>query len=138
MTEDREDVPFIWVESGGSYIPLPEPSYKGYSNVQNELSRSDRNVSGFMIKERVVMKHSFTLEWKGLTADQKNELLALTEPNSFGIKFFDVMTDQIKYISASAGGVYRGNDLKLTPYGTFDTKTNTFPYYDVFMSLIER
>ena len=129
---------FISIESGGSYIDLPEPTYKGYSNVREELTRADRNVDGFLIKEHVAWKQTIDVTWKGITAAQKNLIISLTDPNSFGIRFFDMMTETYKYISASAGGVYRGNGMKITGYGTYDTRTGKFPYYDLTISFVER
>ena len=129
---------FLSIESNGSYIDLPEPTYKGYSNVREELTRADRNVDGFLIKEHVAWKQTIDVSWKGLTAAQKNLIISLTDPNSFGIRFFDMMTETYKYISASAGGVYRGTGMKITGYGTFNTTTNQFPYYDLSISLVER
>lgn len=126
------------IESNGNYIELPEPAYLGYSNVQEELTRSDRNIVGFLIKEHVAWKQTIEVQWKGLTAQQKNEIISNTNANSFGIRYFDMMTETIKYISASAGGVYRGTGMKIKGYGRFDAINNTFPYYDVSMSLIER
>lgn len=129
---------FLSIESNGSYIDLPEPAYKGYKNVVEELTRADRNIDGFLFKEHVAWKQTLEVEWKGLTAAQKNQIISLTNANSFGIRFFDMMTETFKYISASAGGVYRGTGMVINGYGTFDTTTNQFPYYDLKISLIER
>lgn len=126
------------IESGGTYIDLPTPAYEGYSNVIEELTRSDRNVTGFLIKEHVAWKQTIEVQWKGLTAEEKNRIIELTNANSFGIRYFDMMTETVKYISASAGGVYRGTGMKIKGYGTFDAEHNTFPHYDLSISLVER
>jgi len=126
------------IESNGNYIELPEPAYLGYTNVKEELTRSDRNITGFLIKEHVAWKQTIELQWKGLTAQEKNLIISSTDANSFGIRYFDMMTETIKYISASAGGVYRGTGMKIKGYGRFDAENNTFPYYDLSISLIER
>ena len=126
------------VESGGSYIDLPTPAHLGYSNVIEELTRSDRNITGFLIKEHVAWKQTIEVEWKGISAEDKNRIINLTSANSFGIRFFDMMTESIQYISASAGGVYRGTGMKIKGYCRFDSTNNTFPYYDLSISLVER
>ncbi len=126
------------IESGGSYIDLPTPAYTGYSNVIEELTRADRNINGFLIKEHVAWKQTIEVEWKAITAGEKNLILSLTSANSFGIRFFDMMTETVQYISAAAGGVYRGTGMKIKGYGKFDSTNNTFPYYDLSISLIER
>lgn len=126
------------IESGGSYIDLPTPAYTGYSNVIEELTRSDRNITGFLIKEHVAWKQTIEVEWKGLTAAEKNLIISSTNANSFGIRYFDMMTETVKYISASAGGVYRGTGMKIKGYGKFDAENDTFPYYDLSISLVER
>ena len=126
----------IAIESGGSYIDLPQPSYRGYASKWTELVRADRNTLGFLIKERIATKFTIEVQWTNLTAEEKNLVLDLTEPNSFGVRFVDMMTDSIKYISASAGGMYRGEDLEINGWGWFDG--TSFEKYDVKMTLIER
>ena len=118
------------VSSGGDYIDLPDPAYQAYTSIANEISNSDRNTLGNLIKERVAIKYSVTVEWHGLSSAQKNLLISLTDPNSFQLRYRSIMDDQIKY-----GKFYRGNDLKITGYGKFNGVT--FQYYDVAMSMVE-
>lgn len=124
------------IESNGAYVELPQPYYRGYASKWTELVRADRNTLGFLIKERIATKFTIDVEWRGLSSEQKNLILAMTEPNSFGVRFVDMMTDTIRYVNASAGGMYRGEDLLVEGYGNFDGVR--FQYYDVAMSLIER
>lgn len=126
------------IESNGNYIELPEPAYKGYTNVREELTRADRNVNGTLIKEHVAWKQTIEVQWKGLTPAQKNQIISLTDANTFGIRYFDTMTETMQYIHKSGNsGVYRGTGMKVVGYGTYDAVNNTFPRYDVSMSLIE-
>lgn len=130
------ETPVLAVQSGGSYIALPDPQYKEYSCVWEELTKADRNTTGFLIKLRIATKFTIEAKWVGLTAEEKNSLIELTNPNSFGLRFFDTMTDTYKYVSGSEGGFYRGSGYKINGWGRFDgTK---FQYYDVEMSLIQR
>lgn len=124
------------VESGGEYITLPMPMYRGYEVNLEELVVADRNTLGKLIKQRIAQKYTISVQWHNLSADEKNLILLMTGENSFGIRFLDTTTDTIRYISASDGGVYRGSGYSVKPHGLYhDT---TFDYYDVSMTLIER
>lgn len=118
------------VSSGGSYVDLPDPSYMGYSTVPNELTKSDRNTLGNLIKERIAMKATITVEWKGLSAAQKNLITSATSGNTFSVQYFDVFDDTMKYAT-----FYRGDDASVQGYGTFNG--SRFQYYDVTLSLVE-
>lgn len=118
------------VSSGGNYIDLPDPAYQSFSSIANEISNSDRNTLGNLIKERVNMKYSVRVEWHGINAEQKNRIISLTDPNSFDMKYLSIMDDQIHY-----GSFYRGNDLSILGYGRFNG--TTFAYYDVVMTMVE-
>lgn len=118
------------IASGGDYIELPDPAYQSYTAISNEISNSDRNTLGNLIKERINMKYSVTVEWHGLTSAEKNTIISLTDPNSFDMRYLSMMDDQFHY-----GKFYRGNDLAISGYGMF--KDRTFQYYDVSFSLVE-
>lgn len=118
------------VGSGGNYIDLPDPAYKGYTAIWQELNKADRNTLGNLIKERITTKFTITAEWHGLTAEEKNLLLSSTDANTFSLRYVSTMDDTVGY-----GKFYRGSDLEVTGYGRFDG--SRFQYYDVKMSLVE-
>lgn len=120
------------VSIGGSYVELPDPAYNSYSAITNEISKADRNTSGDMIKQRINLKGTIDVEWKGLTASEKNTVIKMTDPNSFNLRYVSMMDDSIRY-----GQFYRGADLSIKGYGKYDTGTHTFAYYDVKCSLTE-
>lgn len=118
------------VSVGGSYVDLPDPAYQSFMSISNEISKSDRNTSGNLIKERINMKYSVTVEWHGLSSDEKNLIVSLTNPNDFDMRYLSMMDDEIHY-----GSFYRGNDLEIKGYGKFDGRR--FKYYDVSFTLVE-
>lgn len=118
------------VQSGGSYVELADPAYQGYTSVANELTKSDRNTLGNLIKERITIKATLEIEWHGLNKAQKDAIMSSTSANTFSVRYFDVDDDAVKY-----GKFYRGTDAEVTPYGKFDG--SKFQYYDVKMSLVE-
>lgn len=120
----------IAVQSEGSYVELADPAYQGYTSVANELSKSDRNTLGTMIKERITIKATLEIEWRGLNKVQKDAIMSSTSTNTFNVRFYDVDDDCVKY-----GKFYRGADVSVTPYGKFDG--SSFQYYDVSISLVE-
>ncbi len=118
------------VKSGASYVELPDPAYKGYTTVANELTKADRNTLGNLIKERIAIKVTITVEWHGLTKAEKDSVMSGTSANTFSARYFDMDSDEVKYST-----FYRGSDVTITGYGKFDgTK---FSSYDVALTLIE-
>lgn len=126
----------IAIESNGEYIELPMPKYGGYSGIWEELVRADRNTLGNLIKQRINKKYTVKVEWRGLTSEQKNQIMSLTSGNSFGARILDTTADQHVYISASAGGMYRAASPVVEGFGLFDG--TRFQWYNVSMELIER
>jgi len=140
-------------------IPLPTPAYGGYTTKKEELVKAERNVGtslsvtsaiafignygkGYLIKRHIAWKYTVTVEWKGLTAEEKSLIMRLTGQISdedddtivdSGIKvtFLDLDTDT--FLTKQ---MYRGNDQTISGYGRFGSD-NKFEYYDVKMSLIE-
>lgn len=118
------------VKVGASFVDLPDPSYKCYKTVRNELTKADRNTLGDLIKERITLKTTIVVEWHGLTNTQKNLIMSATEPNLFKLRYLNM--DEDNFLTAT---FYRGDDIELTGYGRFDgTK---FARYDINMSLVE-
>lgn len=117
------------VKSGGSYVELPDPAYQGYSTTGNELTKSDRNTLGNLIKERITVKVTISVEWHGLTATEKNRIISATGTNTFGVRYIDMDDDTVK-----TSTFYRG-DTEISGYGRFNG--STFRYYDVKTTLIE-
>lgn len=109
---------------------LPDPAYQGYTTVANELTKADRNTLGNLIKERIAIKTTITVEWHGLTASEKSTVMSATSGNTFSVRYVDMDDDGVKYST-----FYRGSDVEITGYGRFTG--GTFQYYDVKMSLIE-
>lgn len=118
------------VQSGGSYVELADPAYQGYTSVANELTKSDRNTLGNLIKERITIKATLEIEWHGLTKAQKDAIMSGTSANTFSVRYFDMDDDTVKY-----GTFYRGSDVEVTAYGKFNG--SSFQYYDVSISLVE-
>lgn len=118
------------VASGGSYIDLPMPSYCAYSSVPQETVKSGRNTAGTLYKERICVKQTITVSWGPATAEEKNQILSLTEPNSFNCRYFDCADGTFKY-----GKFYRGNDLSITP--ALRWNGSEFEGYNISMSLVE-
>lgn len=120
------------VSSGGAYVTLPTPAYSTYSATSQELTKSDRNVLGNLVKQRIAVKGTISAEWRGLTATQKNTLISLTDANSFSLRYVSMMDDTVRY-----GTFYRGADLSIKGYGKYNESTHTFAYYDVKCDLVE-
>lgn len=118
------------VQSGGTYIELPDPAYQGYTTVANELTKADRNTLGNLIKERIAIKRSITVEWHGLTKAQKDAIMSGTSANTFSVRYVDMDDDTVKYST-----FYRGDDAEITGYGKYSG--SSFQYYDVKISLVE-
>lgn len=118
------------IQSGGSYVELADPAYMGYKSVANELTKSDRNTLGNLIKERITIKATIEVEWHGLSKAEKDAIMSGTSANTFSVRYFDVDDDTVKY-----GTFYRGTDAEVTGYGRFDG--SSFQYYDVVISLVE-
>jgi len=102
-----------------------------YKSVMQEIVEASRTVTGTMKKERIAEKMQITVEWSAIPAQQKADLLKWTGLNTFQVKYYDTMTDTIKY-----GEFYRGNDLDVNPLRRYDTEKG-FDYYSVKMSLTE-
>lgn len=120
----------IAVMSGSSYVELADPAYMGYKTVQNEMTKSDRNTLGNLIKERIAIKATIDIEWHGLNKADKDRIMSGTSANTFKVRYYDVDDDTVKY-----GTFYRGSDVEVSAYGKFDG--SKFQYYDVTISLIE-
>lgn len=118
------------VSSGGSYIDLPSPAYGGYSTVPQEITKSGRNTAGTLYKERIAVKQTITVKWQAITPEQKNQILMLTEGNSFNVRYFDTHDGTFKY-----GKFYRGNDLAIEPLLRFNS--SEFGAYNVSLSMVE-
>lgn len=118
------------VNVDGAYVDLPDPAYQGYQAIWKELTKSDRNTLGNLIKERITTKFTVDVEWHGLNAAQKNLLISATNGNTFSVRFVSMMDDAVAF-----GTFYRGDDLDIKGYGLF--KDNKFQFYDVTMSFVE-
>ncbi len=118
------------VQSGGSYVELADPAYQGYTSIANELTKSDRNTLGNLIKERITIKATLEIEWHGLNKAQKDAIMSGTSANTFSVRYYDVDDDTVKY-----GTFYRGSDVEVVAYGKFNG--SSFQYYDVSISLVE-
>lgn len=111
-------------------VALPEPAYKGYTAIWQELNKADRNTLGNLIKERIATKYTISVEWHAMTSAQKNTIISATDPNTFTVQFLSMMDNQYR-----TGRFYRGSDLEITGYGKMTGAT--FQYYDIKMSLVE-
>ncbi|MBE6524490.1 MAG: hypothetical protein E7Z65_06435 [Thermoplasmata archaeon] len=120
------------LQINGEYLPVP--FYKGYETVKQEQVNADRSVTGHMFKYRLVepFKVTIKVKWVALSDAQKNHILSATSANSFTISYVDMETSTVQ-----TADVYRGNDLYISGYGTYDVSTHRFQYYDIEMSLIE-
>ncbi len=117
------------VLTAGSTV-LPDPAYQEYTTVANELTKADRNTLGNLIKERITIKATITVAWKGLTKVEKDSIVSSTSANTFSLSYLDLEDD-----SMSSGTFYRGSDMEIKGYGRFDG--SKFQYYDVSCQFIE-
>lgn len=117
------------VKSGATYVELPDPAYQCYSTTGNELTKSDRNTLGNLIKERITVKVTISVEWRGLTAAQKNTVISSTGGNTFSVRYMNLDDDTVK-----TSTFYRG-DTEISGYGRFNG--STFRYYDIKTTLVE-
>lgn len=118
------------VKSGVSYIELPDPAYKGYKTVQNEWTKADRNTLGNLIKERITIKATIVVEWKGISKAEKDRVMSSTSANTFQARYLDMDGDEVRL-----GTFYRGDDAEIIGYGRFNG--SYFQLYDVKISLVE-
>ena len=117
------------IDSGNGYEALPSPSV--YSTVPNEISRFYRNPLGLAFKFRTAFKTGIDVTWNVLTPAQKTQIMSLTHPNFFSVRYFDLEDSTVKY-----GTFYRGSDPQVKPVRRFDGKD--FDYYAVTLKLVER
>ena len=136
----------IWVNG----YALPDPAYRGYTTKKEELVKAERNVGnvvemavgemiysakgGELIKHHIDWKYTLDIQWKGLTADQKNLIMRETGKQWFNVTFVDMDTDTLVYLE----NAYRGTGQTVTGWGTFNPNTLRFPYYDVSLSIIQK
>lgn len=118
------------IGSGGSYVDLPTPSYRGYMTTPNEVSKAGTNTSGILYKDRIRIRQSIEVHWNAATAEEKNLILSLTNRNSFNVRYLDTEDDTIKY-----GLFYRGNDLRIEPLLRYDG--TGFPRYAISFTMVE-
>lgn len=118
------------VLSNGAYVPLPDPAYDNYKTYPNEISKADRNTLGDLIKQRITVKQTISVQWHGLTAAEKTNIIDLVGGDHFQLKYFCLENDQMQY-----GKFYTGDDLEIRGYGRFDG--NKFQYYDITASFVE-
>ena len=118
------------VSSGGTYIDLPTPAYRGYRTYPNEISKADRNTLGDLIKQRITVKQSISVSWVGLNRDQKTQIIDLVGGDHFQCRYLCLEDDSVRY-----GKFYAGDDLEITGYGHFDG--TQFTYYDISVTFVE-
>jgi len=140
----------LWIgaNEGGARTALPDPAYKGYTTRKEELVKAERNVGGIvsmaiegaiysaeageLIKHHIAWKYTIEVQWKGLTASEKNAIMSATGGEWFYVDFLDMDTDTIK----TGVKMYRGTGQTVTGYGRF--ANNQFEHYDVSMTLIQK
>lgn len=142
----------LWIASkdGGVKVPMPNPAYKGYTTKKEELVKAERNVGGIvsmaiqgavysaeageLIKHHIAWKYTVEVQWKGLTAQEKTQIMQATGGEYFIVDFLDMDTDTVH----TGAKMYRGTGQTVTGYGLFNPQTNQFQRYDVSMTLIEK
>lgn len=128
---------------------LPDPAYRGYTTRREELVKAKRNVGnpveqavtgwiydagdGTLIKQRIALKYTIDVQWRGLSASQKTLIMNATSANDFLVDFVDLDTDT----KITGRRMYRGTGQTITGWGKYDPSTRKFQYYDVSISLIE-
>ena len=127
---------------------MPSPAYRGYTTKIEELVKAERNVggpisttateiiygaeAGELIKHHIAWKYTIDVQWRGLSAQEKNTIMNATSGEWFLVDFIDMNTDQL----VEGIKMYRGTGQTITGYGKF--KDQQFRYYDVSMSLIQK
>ena len=82
---------YIGNKDGGAKVVMPIPAYKGYTTRKEELVKAERNVGGILsmaiegaiysaeagelIKHHIAWKWTIDVQWKGLTASEKNLIM---------------------------------------------------------------
>ena len=112
-------------------VVLTMPSM--YNSVSMEINGegTERNVEGLLIKERVATKMQITIEWQLVTKAEKDAIVSATSGNTFSCSYYDTQDDTFK-----SGTFYRGNDFTCEPLLNYRSGSG-FPYYRVYMTLIE-
>lgn len=70
-------------------VNFPEPS--SYTPSLEELSKTDRNARGKMIKEVIAYKYNLEIAWKYLTSDQMRVLINAKMKNYSKVEFIDLV-----------------------------------------------
>ena len=141
---------YIGNKDGGAKVAMPIPAYKGYTTRKEELVKAERNVGGILsmaiegaiysaeagelIKHHIAWKWTIDVQWKGLTASEKNLIMNYTGDEWCYVDFLDMDTNTYK----TNVKMYRGTGQQVTGYGPFNASTGQFKYYDVSMSLIQK
>lgn len=109
-------------------VELPTPS--GYVVSLNELSKSERNANGTMIKEVIGYKYKVEAGWNLLTQVQMSVLMAVKRKNFFTLDFIDMDTGQPKT------GTFYASDPKAKAMRFKDNRVDK--WLDIKMSFVER
>lgn len=130
---------------------MPDPAYKGYTTRKEELVKAERNIAsgipvteivnnllynaeeGELIKRTIAWKYTIEVKWVGLTAEQKNLIMAATGQSWCYVDFVDMDTDTL----IEGVKMYRGSGQQVTGWGKYNPTTRQFQYYDITMSLIQ-
>lgn len=108
-------------------VDLPAPSV--YDPGIMDLSKSERNARGTLIKENIATKRKIELGWAYLTGVQYSLILKLLANNFFSVRYFDAQENGFK-----TGTFYVGD--RQAPMFIF--KNGAASYKDIKFNIIER
>lgn len=122
-------------DGNGLWVDLPVPSMDGYECIPNEISKAGRNARGNLYKTRINVKRSIVVSWSALSHKDYVNLITLTSPDFFYVRYWDMQEQTHK-----EGKFYRGNDLSIMggpPARPTEGGGYAFSYYVVKMSMEE-
>lgn len=91
----------------GNTIPTPSD----YGIDIEELSKSERNANGLLIKERIALKRKLNMTWAYLTKAEHQTLLASVNPSFISVTYPDPQTGAIETGTFYAGTKSQGGSL---------------------------
>lgn len=101
------------VKTSGTWEDLPGPAPEGYTVIPQVISSAEntgRDIDGTLHTHRIAVKRTISVAWNLMPSEEFVRLCALTEPDSFRVRYWDPTVGG--YLE---GDFYRGNDFSYTP-----------------------
>ncbi|SDM17300.1 DUF6711 family protein [Bacillus sp. OK048] len=94
-----------------------------------DISKSERNANGTLIKEHIATKQKLEITWAFLTKQQLNQIFILVSSNFFEVTYTDPISGNERT------GTFYAGDRKV---GIMDIRNGVIRYKDVQFNVIER